>query len=114
MFERKRGDYLLPVRFSSGEFQFRGVIININPEGVVVVTNDRRFINVQNAALQDRDFLLEFNFFDLDTEGITASIKKIRPGLFKGYELVIDFAFTTIASVTKRDINRTIQAQRLN
>lgn len=114
MFQRKRGDYLLPLNFSSGEMSFRGVIVNINPEGVAVVTNDRRFLKVQNTVIHDREFKLEFNFFDLNTDDICARIQKIRPGLFKGYELTIDFYFSRIATVTKRDINRIIQSQRLN
>lgn len=119
MKERNRGDYLLPLLFFVADVRshFRGVVININPEGLAVVCNDRRFLELAAApsvaGLFENVFVLEFNFFDLDTSGITGTIQKIRPGLFKGYELLIDFRFVKIDPITKRDINRIIQAQRL-
>ena len=119
MQKRNRGDYLLPMLFFERgvNHHFRGVVININPDGLSVICNDRRFLDIAATAppalLYDKEYLLEFDFFDMDTAGITASIQKVRPGLFKGFELLIDFRFSSIDPITRRDINRTIQAQRL-
>ena len=116
---RNRGDYLLPLLFFEADIRhhFRGVVININPDGLSVVTNDQRFLEIAGTAppagFFSSVFELEFSFFDLDTSGITGSIHKIRPGLFKGYELLVDFRFTSIDPITRRDINRILQAQRL-
>lgn len=116
---RNRGDYLLPVLFYEADIRhhFRGVVININPDGLTIVCNDRRFIEVAGTAssnvLFDSEFVLEFDFFDLDTTGISGTLQKIRPGLFKGYELLLDMRFRKIDPITRRDINRIIQAQRL-
>ncbi len=115
MFERKRGDYLLPMIFFERDVRvhFRGVIINITPEGITVVSNDHHILDIDSKILMDKEFFLEFNFFSMDTEKITGVINKVRPGLFKGHEITMEFTFTDIDFITKRDINRTLQAQRL-
>jgi len=115
MFERKRGDYLLPMVFfeRAVAVHFRGVIININPDGLTVVSNDHNILALDDKVLMEKEFLLEFNFFGMDTDGIKGVINKIRPGLFKGHEITMDFTFTDIDPITRRDINRTLQAQKL-
>lgn len=115
MLGEKRGDYLLPMVFFEKDiyFHFRAVILNINPEGCLAVTNDRTFLEQPEQEMQQKDFVLQFNFFDLDTRDIKGRIQRIRPGLFKGHEVTLDFRFTTINTITRRDINRIIQAQRL-
>jgi len=116
MIDRRRGDYLLPLVFFEKDVvsHFRAIILNISPDGAMAVSNDRKLLAMDPKSIVGKEFTLEFSFFDLDTKNIRASVKKIRPGLFKGHEITIDFTFTAIDTITRRDINRIIQAQRLS
>ena len=108
----EREPYIIPLlmRDTRSHVVIKAVILDISAKGLRCLSNDRRMMLTPEDALYDKTFRLEFDFRDVDTRELEGRVVDVRPGKRPQYERKLGVAFTNIAPIPARDINRVVVA----
>lgn len=109
----KRGKLIIPalLRDKNSSVVIKAVILDVSATGLRMVTNDRLMRKTSPEVLMEKTFTVEFDFFDIDTEGIEGKIANVKPGLRHEFEKQIGVEFTRIEKTVARDINRKVLSE---
>ena len=107
---RPRGHYIIPclLRDTETNVSLKAVLLDIGGDGCRVFTNDRRVRHMTDSILIGKTFVVEFDFYEVDTDGITGEVVNVHPGLDAQNERQLGIQFTAINPTTARDINRLV------
>ena len=107
-----RGNYIIPCLLHNLELNhflnIKAVLLDISGSGCRAFTNDPRVGRLGEELLKGMNFKVEFDFYEIDTNGITGKIVNILPGRNIAYEWKLGIHFTTIKPIIIRDINRRV------
>jgi c-di-GMP-binding flagellar brake protein YcgR len=109
-----RGSYIIPclLRDTDTEVLVKAVLLDISATGCRVFTNDRRVRNMSDQVLKGRSFQVEFDFYNVKTDGIQGTVANVHPGRDPKQERQLGLKFTKIEPTTGRDINRLVTRDR--
>jgi c-di-GMP-binding flagellar brake protein YcgR len=88
------------------------VLLDISGTGCRVFTNDRRVRNMDDQVLIGKTFDIDFDFYGVETAGISGKVVNVHPGKDPRNERQLGLEFTKIGSVARRDINRRVTRDR--
>ena len=105
-----RGSYIIPCLLHDTEtqVQLKSVLLDISGTGCRVFTNDRRVRNMDDKVLIGKTFDVDFDFYGVETAGITGKVVNVHPGRDPRNERQLGIEFTKIDAETRRDINRRV------
>ena len=106
-----RGNYVIPCLLNdkATNVHIKGVILDLSGTGCRVFTNDKRVRVMDPKKLMSKTFGIEFDFHDVETEGIEGRVRRVEPGKDPLSERALGVQFTEISQITRRDINRAVQ-----
>ncbi len=106
----QRGKLVIPalLKDKNSQIIIKAVILDISAKGLRLLTNDKLFKMADPNVLMQKTFDIDFDLFDLNTEGIEGKIVNLKPGLRHQYERQIGLEFTKIEPDLARDINRLV------
>jgi len=106
-----RGLYVIPclLHDKATKVHIKGVILDLSGTGCRVFTNDKRVRVMDSKRLMSKTFDIEFDFHDVDTDGIEGRVRRVQPGKDPINERRFGIEFTAITQLAKRDINRGVQ-----
>lgn len=106
-----RGEYLIPCLLADTDtsVHIKAVILDLSGSGCRVFTNDKRVRVMETGRLLGETFRIDFDFYDVDTGEIQATVRNVRPGKNPLYERQLGLEFTDISPEARRDINRHVQ-----
>ena len=81
-------------------------------EGASVKAVNDRTSAVDTKVIVGKNFLLDFDFHDLETAGIEGKIMNVRPGPLPKFDRTVGIQFTTIDPLVKRDLNRIVMRDK--
>ena len=108
-----RGRLIIPalLKDKDSNIEIKAVILDISATGLRMVTNDKRMRLTEKNVLMEKNFAVEFDFFDIDTEGIEGRIANVKDGQRHEYEKQVGIEFTKIDQTVARDINRKVLSE---
>ena len=108
-----RGKLIIPalLKDTVSSTVIKAVILDISATGLRLVTNDKLMRITPENVLMEKIFDIEFDFFDINTEGIQGKIANVKKGLRHEYERQIGLEFTQIDKTIARDINRKVLSE---
>lgn len=111
--KHKRSQLIIPalLRDKDSSVVIKVVILDISKKGMRMLTNDKLVRMTDAPTLKKKTFLIDFDFFDLDTSGIEGRIVNVKKGAHHQYEKQVGVEFTKIDPDIARDINRIILGQ---
>jgi hypothetical protein len=106
-----RGHYVIPILLHDTEthIHIKAVILDLSATGCKVFTNDARVRMMDRSRLVGRTFRCEFDFYDLDTSGLRATVRHVEPGKDPMYERQLGLEFTTITGELSKGIRDRVQ-----
>ena len=108
-----RGRLIIPalLKDKDSNIMIKAVILDISATGVRMLTNDKRMRLTDNKVLMEKTFEIDFDFFDIETEGIEGKIANVKDGLRHENEKQLGIEFTKIDKTVARDINRKVLSE---
>ena len=103
-----RGSYVIPclLRDTETNVYLKCVLLDISAKGCRVFTNDRRVRVMAETKLIGKQFQIEFDFYDVMTDGIKGRVANVHPGKDPELERQLGLEFVDIDAAAKREINR--------
>lgn len=108
---KQRGQFIIPLllHHKRAKEPIKAVMINISSKGLRAFSNDKRLLMMDEDLLNGREFELEFDFFDIPTQGLVAKVANITPGRNPDFEKQMGLEFVDIDSTLARRIDTFVQ-----
>jgi c-di-GMP-binding flagellar brake protein YcgR len=106
-----RANYIIPCLLKDTETNvyLKAVMLNLSATGCRIFTNDKRVRIMGHERLIGKTFRIEFDFYDVATDGIEGKVLHVKPGKDAVNERQLGIEFTEIDAITRRDINRAVR-----
>jgi hypothetical protein len=108
---KDRHKFIIPLNLVDVDthLKFKVVILNVSAQGLLVFTNDKRFLMASEDILISKIFDLDFDFFHFDTKGLKACIRNITVGENEKFERKLGLEFVDLDPKFARKLEEFLQ-----
>lgn len=111
---KERLSFIIPILLidEKTKLSFKAVILDVSSKGLRIFSNDKRLLLANESVLKEKIFELEFDFFDVPTNGLKAKVANISPGENSEFERRLGLAFVDVPPEQTRKIEEFLQEFR--